>query len=452
MSARPGLLHRVRIRFSWVTQVWVSLSLFGAKALSIDVGIGRLSLYRITWFVVPLLLGRVLVDAFRRAHAGARQGHVVFMTAWVCAAILSGLWTADRAGWANALVFIVPGYVSSVLVFAFLNEARTFRTMLRLVVLVALASCGLGFYEIATGNYLFAGEEMAVRLADRSQLQSLLGWRAPVGFYGNPNNFALLLLFATAFSAMLFGTSSRRWSKAVYAAVGLLFITIVAATQSRSGAAAIFIMGGAYAALTFVVRGAVHRIKMAIAGVALLGALAVAVGPEMLAAARDVYAVDLAAKSGSDAVRVDLIRGGWRLFRESPLLGVGVGSIDYHLGGDGFLYAGSITRLHNWWLELLVSSGLVLFAWHVWVLLRTAQRAMQNARRRPRGGAAVVNLLVISVLLAFVVGAVGPSSLLLTEWFWPLLALVLKAPAIQFENGVRAVLPRAEGARLPCTS
>jgi hypothetical protein len=43
-------------------------------------------------------------------------------------------------------------------------------------------------------------------------------------------------------------------------------------------------------------------------------------------------------------------------------------------------------------------------------------------------------LAVISFLVALLIASVGPSSVMYAEWFWPLFALVMKAPFIKEAN------------------
>lgn len=94
-------------------------------------------------------------------------------------------------------------------------------------------------------------------------------------------------------------------------------------------------------------------------------------------------------------VRVDLIRTGWRLFQENPLIGVGPGTFAFY--SDGFVYT------HTTWLELLVTGGLLAFLLYYGVVtsilvrlwrLGKAFRGDQHMRKLVNASAAVIVGLV----------------------------------------------------------
>jgi len=71
------------------------------------------------------------------------------------------------------------------------------------------------------------------------------------------------------------------------------------------------------------------------------------------------------------ASRGVLIRAGIGYFLEQPIVGHGIGGPEYLLRRDDPL--GGVFSLHNWWVDLLTSGGVIgfgLFSWYYLALLR----------------------------------------------------------------------------------
>ena len=143
---------------------------------------------------------------------------------------------------------------------------------------------------------------------------------------------------------------------------------------------------------------------------------------------------------GSGAVRSNLLGDGLGLVRDTGGVGVGAGNADVHIGSLADFPG--VSNLHNWWLEVVVNLGLVGLGLYVCLYLFMYLRNLRATRRETDPLVRYFGLAGTAALTGFVIGCLGPSSVLAFAPMWItfglcLLTVVLSAKA------------RANGGRLP---
>jgi len=111
---------------------------------------------------------------------------------------------------------------------------------------------------------------------------------------------------------------------------------------------------------------------------------------------------------------VNLVQTGLIYLREQPLLGLGAGSIVYLIENYPILYTNQLTVLHNWWIGLLVTHGVIFFViymmryvWNGYVMVRMALHG-----KNPRAQ------MILTFFLAMIIAVMIPDSLFHSLWFW----------------------------------
>lgn len=135
--------------------------------------------------------------------------------------------------------------------------------------------------------------------------------------------------------------------------------------------------------------------------------------------------------------RIHLWHWGWTIWQESPWWGIGINSVrPLAMSGDLSHRLGEfeIPHLHNSWLELLVSTGLIgvlLFAGFAVLAARGGLWAYRNGHLPGR-----FLLMQWAILIMFLVANLTEAHI--TKWiFWPYLALFwgsLYSPAFWFRS------------------
>ena len=138
--------------------------------------------------------------------------------------------------------------------------------------------------------------------------------------------------------------------------------------------------------------------------------------------------------------RIHLWHWGWTTWQDSPWLGVGIDSIrPLAMSGDlaAQLDDFEIPHLHNSWLELLVSTGLIGMALFIAFAVLTARGGLWAYRQGHLPGRFL--LMQWSILVMFLVANFTEAHI--TKWiFWPYLALFwggLYSPAFWFRAQAR---------------
>jgi teichuronic acid biosynthesis protein TuaE len=126
---------------------------------------------------------------------------------------------------------------------------------------------------------------------------------------------------------------------------------------------------------------------------------------------------------GSVYVRVHLILYGLQELRNHYFLGVGVGNAEAHLAP----YAanlGGVLNLHNWWVEVLVNYGVIVFWSYLLFYLGLLKEMVGVLRWGSPNLKGIAEPLLIS-LVSFSVACIGPSSLIHQRYLWFLFAFAV---------------------------
>lgn len=275
--------------------------------------------------------------------------------------------------------------------------------------------------------------------------------RTPTGFLGNPNNLSATLVLILPF--FLFYRS-----KLVALAGSLAILFVVVAAGSRAAAlaylASLFIAILFYAKLWMRVL-AVMIVASAIvfgfglsdwmaqsenARIAEIGSAGMAVR-DMITGLESGQNTSSDERQNSSGVRATLILNGWNALVESSGLGVGAGgsqAVQEIAGGQ----VGDVGSMHNFWFEILVDGGVVFAAIFAAWYLSVIWRVWRISRRSNSGLIRYVSRAEFVGLTCFIIGAIGPSSVVYLLPVWLMVGLALAA--IRLEAVRRENLPETK--------
>ena len=390
----------------------------------------QLSLYRLLLVVAPFFL---FVPAYNRLIKHKRTNgiiFIVFLFVWLIYSLITGIWVVDYLSWIKYVFFLLSALLFSTLIFANINTSNAFIKSIRIVVFVSMSLSVLAFYESITGNYFFLDESSLEWYQDISLLHKASFFREPITVFGNPNNYALFLFYSFGFTIFLLLIEKSKIFKLAYAIFLFITVFLVIITLSRSALIGIGLL--IFVLSLFVLfkgsKSLRYRLLLILVGIGLL------VGQLLINYSYFIdgfFLLEFGKEGSSDAIRTNLILNGFKFLTNTYFLGTGLGNIEFYMATKKAYDVGGIVNLHNWWMEILISSGILIFIFYLSLYINTFFRLYNRIGLKKEGDFFWMNVIFAGLFVGFIFSSVGPSSLMECEWFWPLMALTFKSSYIQ---------------------
>lgn len=440
-SAELGLLALALVVFAVVAalalrhlDLAVVLVVFTVFTQSSDIVLRQTGFRLLSELLVVLLLGSYLVN--RRSLAelpSAVKKAAVLFGVYGVVILVSALWATNvERTFALFGVYLRHVLVALVVVLA----VRTFRTLRRAV--WAVIAGGLFLGALGTYQYLTSSFESDFLGYSSAAFQNILGSTDDFrigGPFEEPNYYAQLLVVVVPLALDRLANERDLRLRLVAAAAALVSALTVIFTFSRGGFLALVVVCGIYV-VSRVRRPGVLAAGLLVAGVLVLAApnnyfeRVTTIG-DALAGTGDEAGDDLSFRGRTSEAVV-----GYRMFRESPLLGVGAANYatlyqDY-ASDVGIERRRQPREPHSLYLGVAAETGLVgLVAFGAIIVsaftgIGAAARALRGRRRDDQA----------SMVLALRLGLVGYLTaalflhLAFDRIFWVLLGLALAVPAL----------------------
>jgi teichuronic acid biosynthesis protein TuaE len=280
-----------------------------------------------------------------------------------------------------------------------------------------------GIYEIITGNYIFITNKQLLYALSYAEYNSPFGLRIPVSIFDNPNNCASFIVFSFFISLALSRIKTNNFGKYFSLIICLILFFLLIATQSRSSLIGLFL--GLFSMSLVYFRNSSINKKTWIICICIF-CLLLASG--WLISNKEIFFNFIGfhpeRSGGSDNIRVNLIKKGLIILKNKFFLGTGLGNIEYNMAQTGLADTFGIVNIHNWWLEILVSSGIIIFLLYVYIYARTLMLLYRGTKNN-NVTLSRLSYCFFGFSLAFIVTSMGPSSCMGIEWMWPAVALFM---------------------------
>lgn len=351
----------------------------------------------------PMILvagGLVLLcrDDFRPARV-LRTPLSIALAAYVLVAFVSSNWARDAAVTDADLIDLIKSVMLLLIAATIAASWKALRRALAALVIGAVVISILTIIQVAAGDPTLQFGGLAK--IDEGHLYGNVTHLRPAGPLGDANYLARILILAFPLAAFLgVHRPSRRERIALIAAAGIIAIAVLF-TYSRGGMLTLAAVG-----LLMVLLGRV-RITAAnalLGFVLVLALLPTDVGRRLLTIESLISKdTELSVVDASAAKRRQLLKVGWSIFLDHPMLGVGFGNFGSNyppyanrvgMTALDYVPAGVRQFPHNLYLEIAVETGLLgllAFLGAMAVTLVTLHRSRQEllARGQPAHAALV---------------------------------------------------------------
>lgn len=400
----------------------------GAQILAVDVGIAKLSLYRIS---IAMSVFFLLLAFFRNDRTIKVSPHnvatkyVAFFGIWLAYGLLSVIWASNLSGWLKGNFFVGIGFLSILLIHLFIHSKADLLVLFRIVAGASLLHNVIGWSEILTGHYRFAD---LAKLDKYGTFATEPGTRIPISIFANQNDYATLILAGMFFTYLLFRLERKYKWKNLYLTLLVSSMYLIIRTDSRANMLAL-LLGLAFM-LALKLKDLLSRKHLSVLiGVGIgLGVLGLAFIPAIQQLGYKVASLLLDTSNtigDSDNTRINLIYNGFVFLAQTFGFGVGAGNIEYWMQNNAFFNISTKYNMHNWWMEILTGYGIVIFIGYVVLFILMMNQLAKVYHSSSDAFVRQTAVVLFGYLGAFILSSISSASNLIIEWQWVIFGIII---------------------------
>lgn len=402
--------NKILLKLSYLSMI---LCFLPAKVLAINLGVFQLSVFRMILIVMAVV--NLYENGFRiRLYSGYSHR---MMYLWLVYAVYEIFWSKDIGNYFRVLYFLLEGIILTQVFTRTVKDEKNYReafSVMRIPLSILLC---LGIMEVVTGKYYFLEESQTFTYRNLNYL----GLHTPVVMSGNVNDYVTLVLFAGSVFFICYLTDNRKVLKAIDAFFSLVSVGLIVVSGSR----------GALLGLLLVVLYTFIFIKKARKYIISLGIIITIVfGRKLLPIIYDnlstinIRSITSTIGNESESIRGNMIRNGFHFLKKTYFMGVGAGQFEDWMKHNSIYYTSNILNMHNWWAEILVEHGIVIFVMYVVFYYRLSRDMIIGSKSD--------NIIISNIskgcgmfVFGYIIASVSASSNFTCEWLWVFWAIAI---------------------------
>lgn len=396
----------------------------GTEFLAVPTPFAQLTIYRVFALSVPVLILYYIIQKNphnkikRDSYATFSVGVFIFWWLW---SVTSFLWIEDVRLWLQALFLLTVGISSIIALYLWVEDMREWKILIKTTWFMMSLLVALGYYEIITNHYLFAN---LGKLDKYGTFVSEPMTRIPITHFENQNDFATMLLAYLAISLILYYIAPHALKRLGYLVSAFAGTYLIFRSGSRMVLLSLVLYIICLIALKYKWNLKKKYYLFAGSAIVVLSVLAIAYVPAVQ------NLVDTFIYTGSsdivngDTGRVNLLRNGLVFLASTLGFGVGAGNIESWMANYRFLPTQNIVNMHNWWGEILIGYGLLVFILYVLMYGLMIYRLFQIRKTQTKRIKNVTNQL-IAFLIVYILASITSANNILIEWHWVFFGLII---------------------------
>ena len=365
---------------------------FGSNFLSFSIGPFQLTLFRLL-----LIVAFVMTLLVKHKHPLDKKKYKLNVIPIIFAfSLFSVIFVKDLTNFLKYEFFIVTALMTFYVISSF---ATNYEKLIKCIKAFNISICIQAFIGLAESilkQYFFVNEDIAF-------LYTRYGDFPPTAMLYNTNNFALLMLFGVVICFSLLLGSKKGITKTIYLALLVLYSYLIFLTTSRACLLGVVIVFFIF--FFFYGKSFFKRLLLIIFGISFV----------VIFFSYFQKYTDLSYYA--DESRMTLVKNGLFFVGKTFGLGIGTGQAEYWLTYN-FKYPVSVTALHNWFMELLVSFGVVAFVYYICVYFSYIKASFKMMKSGSNKRISALGFGIFSFLLSFVIANTTVSNVMSLEWFW----------------------------------
>ena len=400
----------------------IASSFIAADLISINIKIMELSLFRISLIIITFYM---ILESFKtntKISLKFKDNQDIikkFYFIWLMYSLFSIGWVKDYYSWLRAVFFIGSGFFCITILSRYLKNEKDFMNVFRIIFIMVVLHNLIGWGELLTGNYKFAD---LTRFDRYNQFANNPSVRIPISMFGNPNDYATFLVIGVFVSYIVYSNSNNKIVKFSCILTIISTIFLLAKTNSRAN-----ILGLVLGLIVFILLKLFREInlKTLLIGLAIPMFLILNINRLINIIQLFTNKVKIDFTTGSDLTRLNLIKNGLYFLKETIGFGTGAGNIEYWMENRRMFPVGSIRNMHNWWMEILVGYGLIIFIGYIFVYYKKFKVLYHSYKNTNNKFIKNTSIGLLSIMGSFVVSSISSSSLLPSQWLWVFWGVVI---------------------------
>lgn len=406
----------------------VAAAFLGARLFSIDIGIMQLSLYRLGLFtmIFYLIINNLLIDKKVNIIIKDKQSLIIrFYFIWFIYATYSLSWVLNVKSGIRDLFFIGTGVLCIWLFSTFIRKEKEFKDIFNIMFIMIMFHNLWGWYELQTGRYFFADLS---KIDVYGKFHFDKSARVPVTLFSNTNDFATLMTFGVFISLIVLLNNKKLIVKALSSLTVVSCLLLMLRAGSRANMVGVAIGVMAMATLILLRRFNIF----VLISIAIVGIMFVMIYPPLNIRIMSIIQNQILGRFGSnslsirsDMVRMNLIKNGLLFLVNTVGFGTGVGNIEYWMETRKVFYVAKVLNIHNWWVEILVGYGVLIFIGYISIYFIKAKTLFTAYLKSSKKFIRNTSLGLFGFMMAFIVSSVSSSSNISAEWMWLFWAVLI---------------------------
>lgn len=398
----------------------VALSFLGPSFLVIRMGPVSLFPFRIALIgIVGLLLADFLLGRDISIKLARDSFYLLtFLVTWLVWAAITIPFTMDVRLALETTAYLVVGTLFVLLTLYYVRTPQRLKALVAIWAFTCMALLPLGIYENRTGKHLPVS---GVYGSSNPKVVFM-----PTATYRNPNDFATAIALTLPLFFLLTFSARVRARNIVWPLSAVAGVYVVLLTGSRANilaiAAEIVIM-----ALFISLKPRDEKRALFALTIAVLLGISLFIFPDVvnnaIGSAVKELATDFTQPGSSINIRVNLIRNSLHFLAATGGLGVGAGNAEAWVRSRALYNTFGIINPHNWWVEVLVEFGIVIFFLYLAFLAGILWNLLKIAFSRNAVSDVAFSLAVS--LFGFAFASISSSSIIALPIHWLLYATCL---------------------------
>jgi teichuronic acid biosynthesis protein TuaE len=401
--------------------LFIISAFFGPAILSYSIGPFSLFPFRILFPIMALvflyLYFKDSVFTWNRIHT---KKVLMLLLFWIVYAFLSLLWVKSISQGIMDLIFLSMG-IGIIFFIVFLSTRKKHFQYLYIIWISSfVVILGIGII-----NHVLKIHLPISRIYSANPIYSYI----PTSVFVNENDFASFISLSVFF--ILSGILYYKNTMVRVAGILLILVSVymLEVTSSRANILAVLIGLGFWFLLLTKTKLKIKLLFWSTFGAGIVSVLFFDKVESLFNAVFQLVS-SLVVTSGSDEtstdIRINLLKNSMIFLQNTFGFGVGTGNSDVYMKNFAEYPTGNIINVHNWWIEILVNYGVVIFTLYCLFYFYLLKELYVINRDIPEQS--LLKLFSVALLLAMVVfplSSVSPSSQIALNYFWVLYGFVI---------------------------